>query len=189
MRDVDLFRAELERELSTAWGYDWPVSQAVGVVGKITQDWRVRRHETASGVSYTVETPVRPLTEAEQERQRAWRELAEARREWLDGEQDTPPPASVTIFDLLDQGVWWRTGAGVNLRLVDMTPPHRSNLLEFMKRNAMRWHVGEVMGFPDFFGDAPDEVLEPSSEWLKRQELYQALKKLVKKDRKAARAE
>lgn len=161
-------------------------------VKALLADWRVQRHETASGVEYTIKTPRRPLNQMEEDRRRQWRELQQARREWLNSESAEPPPPSVNALDLLGQTTWWRTRDSTVMRLTEMTPSHRSNLLEYMKKNSFGWQMKEYLSTPAaFFGEGmPEEVIDENPDaWMKRQPLYRALKKLVKKDRKAASAE
>lgn len=68
---------------------------------------------------------------------------------------DTPPSADTKLSDLLDQGIWWVTKKGEQIKLVDMEPSHRANSLAYLKRNADRL-VSQAYG--GYMADAPDFV-------------------------------
>jgi hypothetical protein len=143
------------------------------------------------GVVFEIETPFRPFTADEQaaedakkaERDAYWAKR-HAIRAWLDSGPDinTPPPDGIGVRDLLDQVVWWVTKDKRPMRIGEMEPSHRANLLRLMERQASAWKEAELMGLLSM--GAPDEVWSssentPAATWLEEQRLYQALRHLV----------
>lgn len=156
------------------------------VVDVLVEGWRVEMKMLPATRErfYVITTPRRPASAME----RLMDEAQDARREWLRNDDEAvPPPPSVTTMDLLEQRVWWITGDKNAVRLDDMSPQHRVNLLRFLRRNAMSYQFAEWTS--GMFADAPDEVVDQAAEedaqvWLGRQELVRRLKKLIRRDRR-----
>jgi hypothetical protein len=101
---------------------------------------------------------------------------------------------------MLSQDVWWRPRNAEPLRVKDMEPSHRSNTLEYLLRNAVRYKTAAENEFAslisgpmgpsgDMACDAVDSVMDELLEqtplaWMEEQPLVRKLTKLVKKDRK-----
>lgn len=163
--------------------------EAAAVIAVLTENWRVEMKLSPSTRErhYVITTPKRPANALE----KLADEARAARDEWLYrcDDEDVPPPASVSTMDLLGQRVWWIDGLKRAVRLDDMEPSHRLNLLAFLKRNAERYQWAEWTS--GVFDNAPDEVAdaavaEDALRWLGRQELVRRLKKLVRQDRRRA---
>lgn len=88
----------------------------------------------------------------------------------------------------------WITKDGHTLRLVDMTPEHRQNLLAWIRRNSSRLKLSAELSLctgPEPSGDAAsdcfdsmfDEVLRtPAAQWIEEQPLVVRLRELVAAD-------
>lgn len=125
------------------------------------------------------------------------------------GMKPTPDPH---IFEIvrapgpdtsLHQAEWWKTREGEYVRLVDMTPTHRANLLALLLRNAKRYIVSaawEASGYEggDHAMDAAEayanELLdlehdggrEAQEEWMRHYPLVARLTELVAADEASA---
>lgn len=106
------------------------------VVDTLTGGWWVemKRSPSTRERHYVITTPSRPPSGIE----RLMDEARAARDDWVYSRADesVPPPMSVTMPDLLNQRVWWITGDKQAVRLDDMTPSHRVNLLAHLRRRA-----------------------------------------------------
>ena len=136
-------------------------------------------------------TYVREETPTERERRQRGRDALK----WEVGDQSTPPPLGVGILTLLEQDTWWRTRGGDSMLVGEMTPTHRANLLDFLRRNAPALHAAEMDQFMamasgpmgpsgDMACDAVDRefdgLINMSAEtWLKKQPLVIKLRELV----------
>lgn len=171
----------------------WQFTQTAGdwvevsaVVDALIEGWRVEMKMVPATRErfYVITTPRRPASALEALMDQA----QDARLEWLrNGDEAVPPPPSVTTRDLLGQQVWWMTGDKNAVRLDDMSPRHRVNLLGFLRRNAMSYQTSEWLS--GVFANAPDEIADAAAEedpqhWLGRQELVRRLKKLIRRDRR-----
>lgn len=187
MSAVQRLREEMA-EAVRRWQFDNPgdLVEVNEVVGALVEGWRVEMKmiPATRECFYVITTPRRPASAME----RLMDEAQDARREWLrNGDEVVPPPPSVTTMDLLDQRVWWITGDKNPVRLVDMSPRHRVNLLGFLQRRAGLYQMSEWMS--GIFADAPDEIVDMAAEedpqvWLNRRELVRRLRKLVRRDRR-----
>lgn len=188
MSALDRLREEMA-ETVRRWQFtdtagDWVEVSAV--VDVLIEGWRVEMKMIPATRErfYVITTPRRPASALEKLMDQA----QDARLEWLrNGDEAVPPPPSVTTLDLLNQRVWWITGDKNAVRLDDMSPAHRVNLLRFLRRNAMGYQTSEWMS--GLFDHAPDEVVDMAVEedperWLGRQELVRRLKKLIRRDRR-----
>lgn len=140
-------------------------------------------------IVYELSTGHRDLTEVEQtaldERNARWeakRARDSAVYKWRLGSSDTPPPDGIRIDELLDQIAWWVTRDGRKVRIAEMEPSHRMNLLNLMRRNAEAWKDAELNRF--LMQGAPDDVTSSAEhltgmEWLGQQRLYRELRNLV----------
>lgn len=128
-------------------------------------------------------------------------ERRRAARQWSVSDHSQPPPDGVDIMILLNQRTWWRPKERESLRLTEMTPSHRRHLLAFLRRNAAvyksaaEWSfLGSIDGHHgDMANDALDSIMDELLEtrpqsWIEQQPLVKSLRKLVKKDDKAALA-
>lgn len=153
----------------------------------MTAGWRATKKTRHKGPErfYEVITPDREPTGPERELDTA----REARDEWVyrTHDESVPPPLSVTTRDLLDQKVWWIAAEQRVMRIDDMTPEHRVNLLAHLNKRALGLQMDEWMS--GLFLGAPDEVADQAAEetaihWLHRQPLVRRLKTLIRRDRK-----
>lgn len=151
----------------------------------LTADWKVEKKRVRDGAQryYEITTAHREPNPAEVESDAAH----EARDEWLyrRGDSDAPPPSSVTTRDLLNQQVWWIAGDGRAIRLTEMTPDHRVNLLFHLRRWAPSLQIREWNS--GIFLNAPDEVADMAAEqdpieWLHHHPFVKRLRKLIRKD-------
>lgn len=179
----------------------------VAAVGTVTKEWSVSKNtkhfRDANGrvqdgtrlhgdpgdeskhedvVFFEILTAERSLNDAEREA----RERHQSRLGWLYGPNryEGPPPADVRMWQLLEQRKWWRTADGQVLRLKEMEPSHRVNVLRMLWRQAESLHREYTWST---FGGAPFDVqaeaeAEDPWEWVREQPLYRRLAKLVKKD-------
>lgn len=157
------------------------------LVAMLTEDWQVEKQRVRGGPErfYTITTPWRPPTVLEVERDREREDRAEWHRR---GDDDVPPPPSMSMLEILDQRVWWITSDKQVMRVDDMTPEHRVHLLAHLKRRAPSLQLQEWSS--GLFNDAPDDVAEQAAEedpmeWLGRQEFVRRLRKLIRKDNRA----
>lgn len=157
-------------------------------VDLMTQGWTATKKTRHKGPEryYSITTPDREPTGPEKENDAA----REARDEWLyrTDDESVPPPLSVTTRDLLNQRVWWIAAEQRVMRVADMTPEHRVNLLAHLNKRALGLQTDEWMS--GLFLNAPDEVADQAAaedpvHWLHRQEFVRHLKKLIRKDNKA----
>lgn len=109
------------------------------IVENLTADWNVNKgapsgteHPLYDGpdlVHFTISTPARELNDAE----KAAKQKSFDRWRWIHGDDhSTPPPADVSVFDLLRQKVWWDN----ERKLTDLTPGLRLRALKYFKANA-----------------------------------------------------
>lgn len=157
------------------------------VVDALIEGWRVEMKMIPNTRErfYTITTPRRPASALE----RLMDDARDQRDEWLYrcDHESVPPPPSVTTRDLLTQRTWWITGDKSAVRLVDMSPEHRVNLLAYLRGRADQYQLAEWTS--GLFDGAPDEVTdqaaaEDAQHWLGRQELVRGLKKLIRRDRR-----
>ncbi|NUT90827.1 MAG: hypothetical protein HOY78_02240 [Saccharothrix sp.] len=147
--------------------------------------------EHVHGVRFEVITPFRELN-ADEAAERDRRRLASR---WVYGDHKTPPPPGVSVLDLLDQQKWWVTKDGKAMRLREMSPGHRANLLALLERKAVELRKTENWRY--ITADAPDEVVDAAiaeevapderkrkqaRKWLHQQPLVKRLRALVKAD-------
>lgn len=94
-------------------------------------------------------------------------------------------------YALFQQDVWWRTRDGRWLRIEEMAPSHRDNLIRYLRRTADRWNLScwfDVMSVPspehpsDGVALALEELFRDleRDDWLERTPL---MKKLVTYER------
>lgn len=149
-------------------------------------------------VIYEISTAHRPLTDAErtalEESDARWKAVQEQRStlyRWERGDQESPPPDGTAIGTLLNYEVWWLTKDKRVIRIAEMEPSHRANLLRLMLRNADAWKEVELHRF--LAQGAPDDVTSSAEyltgkNWLAEKPLFQALRKLVLIDQVGANA-
>lgn len=145
---------------------------------------------TGRMVAWSVKTAPRPLNEQEQAEQ----DQVQTLRDWLRGDQQTEPPVTIGLEDLMDQSRWWVTKDKQVMRLRDMAPSHRANLLALLERNALGWQDAinnrYLLNAPDGVWEEferelaqPDEVRRKAArKWLHSKPLVKKLRKLVKAD-------
>lgn len=113
-----------------------------------------------------------------------------------------PPPRGVSILQLLEQRVWWQPRNEEPVKLNDMAPSHRANLLSFLRRNAGRYKIAADYSFigmasgpmgpggdmaTDAVESAMDELFEmPARKWIDSQPFVKRLRKLVARDERNA---
>jgi hypothetical protein len=142
-------------------------------------------------VRFEIRTPFRELN-ADEVAERDRRRLA---GRWVYGDHKTPPPPGVSHMDLLRQNRWWITKDGRAMRLRDMAPSHRANLLAPLERQAVQLRTAGNWRY--ITADAPDEVVDAAiaeetapmerrrkeaRKWLHQQPLVKRLRALVKAD-------
>lgn len=149
-------------------------------------------------VIYKISTAHRPLTVEERtalDEQNARRKVVQAQRSamyrWELSDQSESPPDGTTIGTLLHHEVWWMTKDKRAIRITEMEPSHRANLLRLMLRNADAWKEVELNRF--LMQGAPDDVTASAEyltgkRWLAEKPLFQALRKLVLIDQVGANA-
>lgn len=145
---------------------------------------------------WEITTPWRPLDEREQEVMDRQREAVEWQYGGREKRRKVPPPPGVSILSLLEQAKWWQPGGRDPVKLKDMEPEYRANLLDWLWARAQGLHFQYLAGA--FSEGAPDEVMNDAEhemthgdhhQWLRGQPLYARLKKLVDRDRAAATAQ
>lgn len=199
---------------------DVDVQRLYDAVTACTQDWTAERSSSflrdASGVtqdgSNLVTGVCEPVTELirltvtwRHSRDKTAEELAEQRERaeavlWRPS--DGPPPRRVSMMRLLEQNVWWRPKGAEPIKLKAMEPSHRYHLLNWLRRNAVRFKnaadwgmVGSMTGPMGPGGDMAmdaveriaDEMFETSpADWIEQQPLVIRLRKLVGRDTREA---
>lgn len=92
----------------------------------------------------------------------------------------------------LDQGEWWRTRDGRDIRVEDMTESHVRNLIAYLHRQARRFHTASVLRMgvsldgplgprgemASYYAESEYDELcwQNPSEWLDETELLKALR-------------
>jgi hypothetical protein len=187
------WRATADRKLIR--GADGVVQDGTRLRGELVEPTTNLRRLSVTAVFLRDETAeeAAEITQRIERRQTAW--------QWSAGDQSDPPPEGVGLLELLDQRVWWRPKDAEPLRLEEMEPSHRAHLLAFLRRNAGRYkrgaewsflgsiggHHGDMAG--DMLDSIMDELLETKPQnWIEQQPLVKRLRKLVKRDIKAAEA-
>lgn len=108
-------------------------------------------------------------------------------------------PVEHNLFglDIYSQEEWWKPADGQRVRLVDMMPTHRANLLRWLERNAraiefndsLAYLAGPFTAGGDMAMDAESDWLDQKGEdpvaWMKGTKLYRRLAVLVEQDRQA----
>lgn len=217
--DIEQLRAEMVGKIAGVIGVNMslrnsPEEIAAKAVAAFTEGWRATKQDvpllrsggyvhdgdtvpdpgdepgTGRMVAWSVKTAPRPLNAEEQ----AGQDQVQTLRDWLRGDQQTAPPVTIGLEDLLDQSRWWVTKDKQAMRLRDMTPSHRANLLALLERNALAWHDAINM---HYMLNAPDDVWheferelarpdearrKAARKWLRGKPLVKRLRKLVKAD-------
>src|SRR3954465_8553811 len=109
-----------------------------------------------------------------------------------------PPFEGVTVYQIFDQRIWWMSKTGP-IKIEDMVPSHRKNLLAFLEKRADAYKFQDdwntVASFPDdpsdgvaaaISGMQSDMGAETSMQWLNKKKLVKTLRKFVKADAKEA---
>ena len=193
------------------------------VVAELTADWHASRQEVTllpsgpgddawrrrtgkdpsggdgtpggvAGIEISVRVPdiLRPATEEEQ----AAHDRRVAALEWPYSGRSEPPPDGVRALDMLDQDQWWRTRDGATMRLEDMEPEHRANLIKLLRRRAVSYHDAAAFRLACWadgeHGDAAHDALESAmreaeqerpTRWLEEQPLMRRLRQLDQQHR------
>lgn len=95
----------------------------------------------------------------------------------------------LTVYALFHQATWWQTRDGRWLRIADMDPRHRDNLLPFLERHMDRYygrayadarHEFRNIDGPSY-GRAMSEFTFGARHWLNSTELVKALQRYADK--------
>jgi hypothetical protein len=102
------------------------------------------------------------------------------------------PPIPTTTFELFYQDTWWVAKDGRVLRIDDMDPRHRDNLLPFLRRHADAYndrcwrsllHRIHLFSDTDAGDDAFDSILDDlaADDWIERTPLVAKLRKYAER--------
>lgn len=198
---IEELRGELAATLAAQFEKTGPIivtpEVAREMVDKFTAEWRVTKgsptsheHPLYDGpemVRLAITTKPRELNAEELAERERW--LARSTWKYSENKDEAEPPTDTNVLDLLDQRTWWITKDRQVMQVDDMAPSHRANTLGLLRRGANTLHL--AYGMQGVFSNAPDEVTNElaegnPAEWLEEQPLVKRLRKLVKRDLKAA---
>lgn len=113
-----------------------------------------------------------------------------------------PPPSGIGFSRLCEQKTWWAPKSGDPIKIADMDDGYRRNLIAYLERAApvlkLNYEYSLLRSFPSAPSDGVAASIEQMQneleqttalDWLNRQPLVKALRKLDKKARKNERAD